>query len=259
MVTELEKALRLKAKLQRGEACLGAQISLSDPAVAEILGRAGYDWLVVDTEHTANGTLTVRAMLQAAANTDALVLARALRLDPDEIRRFIDLGSPGVLCPFINTGEDAQKLVQACRYPPIGTRGYGPRRASGYGFDGAYFRTANDAMVCIPIIESKRAIENIEDIVSVDGIVGVCIGPADLSISLDVFGQIEHPTFLAAVDRVRRACRKYGKAMGAGCYSLDHAKQCVASGDTLLLVGDDDDYLKTEATRWVEILRNPKS
>lgn len=255
MTAELEKAQRLKTKLKRGEACLGAQISLADPAVAEILGRAGYDWLVVDTEHTASSAATLRAMLQAAAHTEALVLVRSLRLDPDEIRRFLDIGSPGILCPFINSGEDAQSLVQACRYPPEGIRGFGPRRASGYGFDGDYFSSANEAMVCIPIIESKKAVANIEEIVKVDGIVGVCIGPMDLSISLGIFGQFQHPTFLAAVEKVREACRKHDKAMGAGCCGLDHAKQCLSAGDTLLIVGDDDDYLKTEASRWIELLR----
>src|SRR5262249_19813030 len=134
MIRELEKARQLKSKLKAGKVCLGAQLALSDPAVAEILGLAGYDWLIIDTEHSSNNPLVVKAMLQAAVLTSAVLLARPLRLDPDEIRRFLDLGSPGVLCPFINTSEEAQQLVRACRYPPAGIRGYGPRRASAYGF-----------------------------------------------------------------------------------------------------------------------------
>jgi len=117
-------------------------------------------------------------MLQAAAHTDAVLLARPLRFDADEIRRLLDLGSPGVLCPFINSGDEATKLVQACRYPPAGIRGYGPRRAGVYGFDGdQYFQEANDAMIITGIIESAQAIENIDDIVKVDGFDGVTIGP----------------------------------------------------------------------------------
>ena len=124
MIRELEKARKLKQKLEAGKRCFGAQIFLTEPAVVEIFGRAGFDWLLIDTEHTANNTFTTRAMLQAAAHTDAVVLARPLRLDPDEIRRFLDLGAQGILCPFINTGEEARRLVEACRYPPAGIRGY---------------------------------------------------------------------------------------------------------------------------------------
>jgi 2-keto-3-deoxy-L-rhamnonate aldolase RhmA len=255
LITELEKARRLKTRLRSGEPCLGAQISLSDPAVAEIFGRAGFDWLVLDTEHSAINEITVRAMLQAAAHTSAVALARPMKLDFDLIRRFLDLGSPGVLCPFINTGEEAERLVSYCRYPPAGIRGYGPRRAAVYGFDGdEYMKIANDSMVLIPIIESREAVENIDAIVSVDGIDGITVGPMDLSISLGIFRQFEHPAYLAAVERVRVACRQRKKAMGSGCYSLEHAKQCRDLGDTLLLMAGDDGYLAAESRRCLEAM-----
>lgn len=256
MIVELEKARRFKQKLRSGEACLGAQIALSDPVVAEIFGRAGFDWLVIDTEHSAQNPLTVRGLLQAAVATNAVALARPLKLDPDEIRRFLDFGSPGVLCPFVNTRDEAQLLVNACRYPPAGIRGWGPRRAAGYGFDTAqYAATANESMVCIPIIESKESVENIDAIVSVEGIDGITIGPMDLSISLGCFQQFENPTYVAAVEKVRRACRKHGKAMGTGCYSGEHARACIAEGDSLLLVAGDDLFLASEATRQITTLR----
>jgi 2-keto-3-deoxy-L-rhamnonate aldolase RhmA len=256
MIRELEKARRFKSRLRGGEACIGAQLALSDPAVAEIFGRAGYDWLVVDSEHAANNNLTVRNMLQAAAHTSAVLLARPLRLDVDEIRHYLDLGSPGVLCPFINTGEEARRLVQACRYPPAGIRGYGPRRAGVYGFDAdEYFDRANDDVICIPIIESKAGVQNIEAIVSVDGIDGIVIGPMDLSISLGIFKQFEHPAYLNAVEQVKAACQKHKKAMGTACSSYEHALHCMAQGYSLLLVGGDDQFMVAEARRWIESLR----
>jgi len=256
VIRELEKAKRFKSQIRRGEARLGVQIGLADPAVVEILGRAGYDWLLVDTEHAASNTLTVQAMLQAGGQTEALVLARVLRLDSDEIRRFLDIGSPGVVCPFINSGEDARRLVSTCRYPPQGIRGYGPRRAGAFGFDAAeYFQTANDAILCIPIIESKEAIEKIEEIVATDGIDMVMIGPVDLSISLGFFMQYDHPRYLSAIERVSQACRKHGKAMGTGCYSLEHARRCAAAGDQLLLIGGDDSFMAAEARRVLEAVR----
>jgi 4-hydroxy-2-oxoheptanedioate aldolase len=257
LIRELEKARQFKSKLRRNEVCLGAQLALSDPVVAEIFGRAGFDWLVIDTEHSAQNPLTVRAMLQAATATDAIALARPLRLDADEIRRFLDLGSPGVLCPFISSGDDARLLVRACRYPPEGIRGWGPRRAAGYGFDAAEYRArANESMVCIPIIESREAIENIDEIVAVEGIDSVSVGPMDLSISLGCFQEFTKADYVAAVETVRSACRRHGKAMGTGCYSGEHAAACIEAGDSLLLVAGDDMFLADEARRQIARLRS---
>lgn len=256
MLRELAKATRFKNRIRNGQPALGAQIGLSDPAIIEIFGRVGYDWLVVDTEHAASNTLTVQAMLQAGAPTEALVLARVLHLDEDEIRRFLDIGSPGILCPFIHTGDDARRLVRGCQYPPQGIRGYGPRRASTFGLDAIeYFETANDAILSIPIIESKEAIENIEAIVATEGIDAIMIGPMDLSISLGIFKQFDDPIYLTAIEKVRRACRKHGKAMGTGVYSLEHARRCAAEGDQLLLIGADDGFLTAEALRVLEDVR----
>jgi 2-keto-3-deoxy-L-rhamnonate aldolase RhmA len=256
LIAELEKARRFKEKLKRNEVCLGAQIALSDPTVAEIFGRAGFDWLILDTEHSAQTLLTVRGMLQAVAGNDAVALARPLKFDADEIRRFLDLGSPGVLCPFIETGEEAKALVRACRYPPAGIRSWGPRRAAGYGFDTvAYAAQANASMICITIIESKKAVDNIDEIVSVESVDGVIIGPLDLSISLGCFQKFDDPRYLEAIEKVRKACRKIGKATGTACYSEEHARSCVFAGDSLLLVAGDDLFLASEAARQIKELR----
>jgi 4-hydroxy-2-oxoheptanedioate aldolase len=256
MIPSLAKANEFKAKLKRGDICLGAQIALNDSAVAEIFGRAGFDWLVIDTEHTASNPQVVRSMLQAAEPSPAVALARPLRLDADEIRRFLDLGSPGVLCPFVNNGVEAKRLVEACQYPPEGIRGYGPRRAGMYGFDAdEYFREANAAMICIPIIESRDAVENIEEVVATPGIDGVCIGPMDLSISLGCFKEFQSSNYTDAVEIVRMACKKHHKAMGTAGYSLAHAKQSAREGVQLLLIGGDDTYLAAESARWLAEVR----
>jgi 2-keto-3-deoxy-L-rhamnonate aldolase RhmA len=257
MINELEKASRLKQKLRAGQCCLGAQIALCDPVVAEIFGRAGFDWMVVDTEHAAHNIETVKWMLQAAAATPAVLLARPLKLDADEIRRYLDMGSPGVLCPFVNTGSEATRLVEACRYPPAGIRGWGPRRASVHGFDSdEYLAKAADAMLCIPIIESAQAVERIDEIVRVEGIDAVSVGPMDLSMSLGCFRNFEASIYTSAVDTVRAACKRHGKAMGTGCYSLEHAKACARQGDALLLVAGDDGYLASESRRCIEEMRS---
>lgn len=255
MARELEKAAALRKRIQEGRLALGAQLALHDPTVVEIFGRAGFDWLVIDTEHSAHNLVTIKAMLQAAVHTDTVLLVRVLRLDQKEIQRYLDLGSPGVLCPFVETGDDAKALVDACRYPPDGVRGFGPKRAGGHGFDTTeYFEHANQSVICIPIIESRRGVENIEDIVKVDGIDGISMGPADLSIDLGVFGQYNSASYVEAVERVRGACKRYGKAMGTGCYSLEHALACKAAGDTLLLVGGDDLALQQTAAATIKAM-----
>jgi 2-keto-3-deoxy-L-rhamnonate aldolase RhmA len=256
MIRELEKAQALKKRLREGELAIGAQVELADPAVVEILGRAGYDWLVIDAEHTPHGSESMQAMLQAGVHGDAVVLARPLRFDADMIRHYLDLGSPGVLCPFIEGGAEAQSLVNACRYPPAGIRGYGPRRAGVYGFDaGEYFEIANESLLCIPMIESQRAVDAIDEIVAVDGIDAVCIGPMDMSINLGVYRDFEDERYVQAVDTVRQACKRHGKAMGTGTYSLDHARACRDSGDQLLLALVDDQALRDGAVATVAALR----
>jgi 2-keto-3-deoxy-L-rhamnonate aldolase RhmA len=256
MIRELEKARGVKQRLQRGDLVIGAQIELADAAVVEILGRAGCDVLIVDAEHCAHGPENVQAMLQAGVSTNAVVLARTSRLDQDLIRLYLDLGSPGVLCPFIESADQARLLVAACQYPPAGIRGYGPRRAGVYGFDAAeYFASANDSMLCIPLIESEAAIRQIDEIVAVPGIDVVCIGPVDLSISLGVFQQYHSDQYAQAEATVRDACRRHGKAMGTGAYSPEHAIASRDAGDQFLLALSDDQALREYASATLATLR----
>lgn len=257
MLRELEKARLLKSRLKAGELIVGAQLSLEDSAVVEIFGAAGYDYVLIDAEHGSATAPIVKSMLQAGRHTDTVVLARVLRLDPELIRLYLDLGSPGVACPFIETAAQAQHLVDACRYPPLGIRGYGPRRAGNYGFDADdYFAQANDSMVCIAMIESELAIENASEITAVEGLDGVLIGPMDLSINLGVFEDFESDRYLEAVETVRAACRANGTAMGTGCYSIEHAITCRDTGDSLLLALGDEVALRQGAIATLETLRS---
>jgi 4-hydroxy-2-oxoheptanedioate aldolase len=250
MANEIEKAIRFKAKLRSGECCIGAQLGLTDPAVVEIFGRAGYDWISVDVEHAPFTIEMVKLMLQVAVGTPTVLLARPQKLDYDEIGRYLDIGSPGVMCPFINRREEAARLVEYCHYPPGGNRGWGPRRAVSYGLDAdEYLAKANAAMLCFPIIETPEAVEHIDEILSVDGIDAVVMGPMDLSMSLGCFKKFDDPLFTSAFETVRAACRRHGKVMGTGCYNLDFARACARQGDGLLLVASDDGYLASEARR----------
>ena len=241
MLNELEKARFLRQRLDRGESCLGTQAALLDPAVMEIFGAAGFDFIAIDTEHAGHSPVTVRAMLQAAAGTAAVAIVRLLRLNPGEIGRLLDLGAAGVLCPFVNSAAEASELVEACRYPPLGARSWGPRRAAGYGIEnGDYETLALESVICLAMIETAEAVANIEEIASVDGLTGVIVGPIDLSISLGARQDYDSERYVDAVARVREACRTASLPMGVGAAGLDQAEQFVHPGDQLLLVGGDD-------------------
>jgi 4-hydroxy-2-oxoheptanedioate aldolase len=241
MLNELEKARFLRKRLDRGESVLGTQAALLDPAVMEIFGTAGFDWIAIDTEHAAHSPVTVRAMLQAAAQTAAVAIVRMLRLNAGEIGRMLDLGAAGVLCPFVETAGEARDLVAACHYPPLGARSWGPRRAAGYGVEvGDYEGLAREGLICLAMIETAEAVANIEEIVAVDGLTGVVVGPIDLSISLGARENYDSDRYVEAVAAVRDACRAAGTPMGVGCASLEQAQRFVQPGDQLLLVGGDD-------------------
>ena len=256
MLRELEKARTMKRRLKAGDLTIGAQLSLEDSAVVEIFGRAGYDYVLIDAEHGAATPQVMKSMLQAGQHTDTVVLARAMRLDAELIRLYLDLGSPGVACPFIETAAQAKLLVDSCRYPPEGIRGYGPRRAGNYGFDAdEYFTQANESMICIAMIESEQAVNNALEITAVEGLDAVLIGPMDLSINLGVFEQFESDRYVEAVETVRAACRANGTAMGTGCYSIDHAIACRDMGDPLLLALGDEVAIRQGAVATLEALR----
>ena len=256
MLSDIDKAVALKERLRRGDPTIGAQLTLTDSTVVEIFGRAGYDWAVIDTEHAAQSQVTVKSLLQAASSTAMVALVRLLRMDIDDVRRWLDFGAAGVLCPFVQTAEEATQLVRACRYPPLGTRGYGPRRAGGYGFDSVeYFARASDACICLVIIESRLGVENCDTILAVDGVDGVIIGPMDLSIDLGAFMDFSSPSYVEAVERVAAAAARHGKAMGTAAYDSHQANEYVGKGYTLLMVGGDDVFLMEGAKRAVDSWR----
>jgi 4-hydroxy-2-oxoheptanedioate aldolase len=248
-LSELDRAQRLKRQIADGEPCLGTQLTSFDPAAAEILARAGFDWVVVDTEHSAHTTITVKGILQAMAGSGAAGLVRPLRLDARMIGRYLDIGALGVLCPFIETAEQAAELVSACRYPPAGRRGFGPRRAGGYGFDsGPYFEHANDSLVCFIIIESVRGVRNAEPILATPGIDGVIMGPMDLSIDLGAYGELDGEAYRSAIDAVWAAAKNTGKAMGMACYDAAEAARWTDAGCRLVMMGGDDVFLSSYAS-----------
>lgn len=177
------RANEIKARLRRGQPVLNAWCSIASPHIAEALGSLGFDSVTVDVQHGAIDYMGAFAMLQAISATLAIPMARVSWNEPGLLMKLLDSGAYGMICPMINTADDATQFVGACRYPPAGFRSYGPNRVRYYaGAD--YARHANDEILLLAQIETREALKNLDDILSVDSLDGVYVGPGDLSLSL---------------------------------------------------------------------------
>jgi len=206
----------IKQRIKQGEAVNGCWLNLGSALTAEIVGSAGFDWVLIDLEHGAGNEKDVLCQLQALESSNTAAFVRIEGGARQRVHRVLDLGAEGIMCPHIDNVEEAKSLVDGLRYPPHGSRGIARMvRASGYGKNLAeYSANANDIIVGIAQIESPEAIEHVNDIAAIDGIDVLFIGPADLSISLGIFGKFDHPLFLDAVKKTIAAAQKAGKASG---------------------------------------------
>ena len=239
----------LKKQLETGNPAFGTQLRFGSPAIAELAGLSGFDWILIDSEHAPQTPVTVQAQLQAVGCTPATPVVRVARNDPDLIKLYLDMGALGIVVPFVNTPEEARLGANACRYPPHGTRGWGPHRAAGYGlFEEEYTAEINDTVMYIPIIETAEAAENIDGIMDVEGVNGCIVGPVDLCISLGIPFRFDHTAYIDALRRVREAGQRTGKPVGHPLLgSMDdeeNVQRQVAEGVRLLLIVGDEPVLK---------------
>lgn len=207
--------MKIKSKLINKELIIGSWITLAHPAIAEIMAKAGFEWLAVDLEHSV---ITIREAEELIRIIDLCGVAPLVRLscnDPIQIKRVMDAGAHGIIVPMVNSAVDAERAVAAARYPPLGKRGVGLARAQGYGnaFE-AYKDWLNHEAIVIVQIEHIQAVENLAPILSVDGIDGFIVGPYDLSGSLGIPGNFEHSLMQKAMDTIRTVGGASGKATG---------------------------------------------
>jgi len=213
----------LKKKLKKREITIGSWITLGHTSIAEIMAKAGFEWLVIDMEHSVITLDIAQQLIQVIEGCGVIPLVRVGENNPNIIKRVMDAGAHGVIVPMVNTSDDAKAAVKAVRYPPLGTRGVGLARAQGYGdrFD-EYAATVNKESIVIVQIEYVDAVNNIESIVSVEGIDGCIIGPYDLSGSLGVAGKFDHPDVLAALKKVEQTCQERKVALGMHVIQPDY-------------------------------------
>ncbi|MFB9948347.1 HpcH/HpaI aldolase/citrate lyase family protein [Rhizobium puerariae] len=193
----------IRGKLARGEASVGSWMQIPDSSVAEILGRAGYDWVAVDLEHGTMGSRVLPDLFRAIELGGALPLARVAEGSARDCKRALDAGAGGVILPMIETAAQLRNLVSACAWPPAGTRGVGFSRANLFGKDFDRYRDGEArAPLVVAMIEHINAVADLDGILSVPGLDAIFIGPYDLSASMGLIGEFDHPDFKATIDGI---------------------------------------------------------
>jgi 2-keto-3-deoxy-L-rhamnonate aldolase RhmA len=254
---------RFKARLAKGETVLGAWLTIPDLSVAEIMASSGFDYVIIDAEHAPWTGGEVQIALAAFGRSDTVLLIRVPANDPVHIKHALDTGIDGIVCPMVRTVEEAQSLVSACLYPPAGTRGFGPRRASDYYRRAAeYAAMANSEIVIVPQIEDARYLHEVDGILGLDGVDAICLGPADLSGSLARLLEFKHPTVAGALDAVLAKAKARGVAVCTGIViSPETVPEWVAKGARMPLVAADTGLLidgAAAALKQTRMLLNPR-
>ena len=240
-----------KQALRDAKPQIGLWLGLADAYVAELLATAGFDWLLIDAEHVPNDLRSVLSQLQALAPYPAHAIVRPVQSDTALIKQLLEIGAQTLLVPMIETAEQAARTVAATRYPPQGVRGVGSAiaRSSRWSGIGDYLHRANDEMCVLVQVESVTGIANLAEIAAVDGVDGVFFGPADLSASMGLLGQSDHPEVRAAILDGIAVVRAAGKAPGVLTGDRALAHRFLDAGALFVAVGVDTVLLVDAARR----------
>jgi 2-keto-3-deoxy-L-rhamnonate aldolase RhmA len=235
---------RLRSRLRSGEATIGTFLGTASPITAEVCAAAGFDWLLLDLEHGAGGEEQVRLTVPVAASYGVPTVVRVESDARIRIGRVLDSGAAGVMLPRLDTAEQVHTAVAHLYYPPRGDRGIATyNRACRFGLDTGALDRANDQVTAIVQIESARAVAAAEEIASIDGVDVLFVGPRDLSHDLGVPGQLTASAYLDAIERVRIASRKHGKACGLLVSDGAAAAEKVSEGWSFVTIGSDSTLL----------------
>ena len=229
-----------RRRLLEKQRLIGCWASLASPISTEVLGYAGFDWLLLDGEHAPNDFQTFLTQLLALKDSTSAAVVRPQWNDPVLLKRLLDLGVYNFLMPFIESAEQARAAVAATRYPPRGIRGIAvAQRSNRYGYVSEYFERINDNITVMVQIESRPGVEAVDAIAGVDGVDGLFIGPSDLSASLGHLGNPRHPEVQRAMQRVLEAARAHGKPVGILSGVDEDTQRYLEMGMTCVAVGMD--------------------
>lgn len=221
-----------------GGPMFGLWCSIGHPLVAEAMAALGPDYVCIDMQHGTASDGALVSMIQAVVAGASAPIVRVAENNPASIMKALDSGARAVVVPLVESAEQAARAVAACRYPPLGTRSFGPFRASIQA--GTTDPRELEKVSCIVMIETRAGIDNAEAIVATEGIAGVYLGPSDLSLALGLPpGSIDAPAFVAVRDRILAACRAHGVVAGMHCYDGNAARRAVAQGFSMVTVAGD--------------------
>ncbi len=249
-----------KRMLKQKRLQVGLFVGLANPVSMEILAGSGFDWLVIDAEHTPNNPASVMMQLQAAAPYPVQLLVRPMSHDATLIKQYLDAGAQTLLVPLVDNAVQAQDLVRAVRYPPEGIRGVAASLARAARWTGIkdYVRHANDEVCLVVQVETRQGLENLDAILAVEGVDGVFIGPADLAASLGHLGDAGHPEVRAAIEDALGRIAASGKAAGVFVTELGLARQYRTLGASFIAVGGDTTVLRNAAVKLAASFRDAK-
>jgi len=231
---------RLRADLLAGKRLIGCWCSLANPITTEVLGVAGFDWLLLDGEHSPNDVISFIPQLMALKDSPSAPVVRPSQNDTVEIKRLLDAGFYNFLVPFVESADDARRAVAATRYPPQGVRGVSvSQRSNRYGTVPGYFTGINDQVCVIVQIESRAGLAAAAEIAAVDGIDCLFVGPSDLAAGLGHLGNANHPDVQAAIASIFDAARQHGKPIGILAPVEADARRYLDQGATFVAVGSD--------------------
>ena len=234
MINDFKRAIAAR------EPQLGIWSSLTSNLLAEILGDAGFDWILFDTEHAPNDLQQLIGQLQAIRGTSVQAMVRPAANDPVLIKRVLDIGFRNVLVPFVQTAEDAALAVTATRYPPNGIRGVSAyQRNNGYGRIKNYFEQIDDNITVAVQIETKEAITNLQSIAATPGVDAIFVGPGDLAASFGHLGQIRHADVQNAIRSIGEKATAAGVPAGIVAGNAEDAERYLTWGFTFMTVGSD--------------------
>lgn len=250
---------KLKAKIKNGEVVIGTFVKINDPLVVEVLAISGFDFFVLDNEHVAMDREELTNILRGAEAFSITPLVRVKENQTVEILQNLDLGYMGVQVPNVDTEQEAKALVSAVKYNPVGKRGFSPSvRACRYGSMNidTYIETANKNTMIVSHCETKTCVENLDEILKIEEIDVIFIGPMDLSQSLGVTGQTASPIVKQTIDLIMEKVKKSGKAIGTVAGSPEAANELIKKGVQYILLGSDQGMLMSSGKKALkEIVR----
>jgi len=242
----------IKEALSKKRIAWGTHCFSSDIELYEVCGLVGYDYVWIDAEHTPISLVNIKNAIIAANARGCAAFVRALSSREESIKPILELGPQGIIVPHVETAEQAREIVNHCTYPPLGTRGFGPSRAMDYGEMpiGQYLQEVNNNTILIIQCESKKGVENLDEILKVPGIDLVMIGPMDLAGSIGKLNDNKHPDVIALIDKIVMKCKEANVPFGLSIgYDMDLCRYIIGKGASFVSMGQHILYFKMMAKR----------